>query len=189
MAGAGEGHQRPGYVLLLTTVCLGGVLAPLNSTMLAVALPEIREGFSVGHAEIAWLVSAYLIAMAVAQPVGGRLGDQSAGRACSGRGWWPSWRCRWRRRSPDFSSSCRAPASARRRAVIPNGMAMLEQCGAQAGLLQRPHRVRHLNLRRGRPADRRGAAGRRLMALAVLHERAAGRTGAGEPDAPELPGA
>jgi EmrB/QacA subfamily drug resistance transporter len=44
--------------------------------MLAVALPELRRDFGVGHAEIAWLVSAYLIAMAVAQPLGGRLGDQ-----------------------------------------------------------------------------------------------------------------
>jgi EmrB/QacA subfamily drug resistance transporter len=76
----GGGEQRPSYVLLLTTVCLGGVLAPLNSTMLAVALPEIRSAFSVGLAEIGWLVSAYLIAMAVAQPLGGRLGDQ-LGRA------------------------------------------------------------------------------------------------------------
>jgi EmrB/QacA subfamily drug resistance transporter len=76
----GGGERRPGYVLLLTTAALGGVLAPLNSTMLAVALPEIRSDFSVGHSAIGWLVSAYLIAMAVAQPVGGRLGDQ-LGRA------------------------------------------------------------------------------------------------------------
>lgn len=48
--------------------------------MLAVALPELRRDFNVGHAEIGWLVSAYLIAMAVAQPLGGRVGDQ-LGRA------------------------------------------------------------------------------------------------------------
>ena len=72
-----SGEQRaPKYFLLLATVALASVLAPLNSTMLAVALPQIRSDFSVGHAEIGWLVSAYLIAMAVAQPVGGRLGDQ-----------------------------------------------------------------------------------------------------------------
>ncbi len=71
---------EPNYVLLLATVCLSSVLAPLNSTMLAVALPEIRGDFSVSHAEIGWLVSSYLIAMAVAQPLGGRLGDQ-LGRA------------------------------------------------------------------------------------------------------------
>ena len=73
-------ESSPNYALLLLTVSLGGVLAPLNSTMLAVALPELRSYFDVGYAEIAWLVSAYLIAMAVAQPLGGRLGDQ-LGRA------------------------------------------------------------------------------------------------------------
>ncbi len=69
-------ERVPRFGLLLLTVALGGILAPLNSTMLAVALPELRRDFGVGHAEIAWLVSAYLIAMAVAQPLGGRLGDQ-----------------------------------------------------------------------------------------------------------------
>ena len=71
--------QAPGserYWLLLATVALGNVLAPLNSTMLAVALPEIRDDFSLSHAEIGWLVSAYLIAMAVAQPIGGDLSDR-----------------------------------------------------------------------------------------------------------------
>jgi EmrB/QacA subfamily drug resistance transporter len=76
----GTSANPPKYWLLLTTVALGGVLAPLNSTMLAVALPDLRNDFQVGHAEIAWLVSAYLIAMAVAQPLGGRIGDQ-LGRA------------------------------------------------------------------------------------------------------------
>jgi EmrB/QacA subfamily drug resistance transporter len=68
------------YRLLLATVALGGILAPLNSTMLAVALPELRDDFGVGHGAIGWLIAAYLIAMAVAQPLGGRLGDQ-VGRA------------------------------------------------------------------------------------------------------------
>src|SRR2546428_5532112 len=76
MTGDATHARAPRYALLLLTVALGGVLAPLNSTMLAVALPELRRDFGVGHAEIAWLVSAYLIAMAVAQPLGGRLGDQ-----------------------------------------------------------------------------------------------------------------
>ncbi|HEU4759051.1 MAG TPA: MFS transporter, partial [Dehalococcoidia bacterium] len=75
-----DGEGPPSYFLLLLTVALSGVLAPLNSTMLAVALPAIRSDFHVGHAEIGWLVSSYLIAMAVAQPLGGRLGDQ-LGRA------------------------------------------------------------------------------------------------------------
>ena len=76
----GGRRDSPSYLLLLTTVGLSSVLAPLNSTMLAVALPEIRHDLSVGLAEIGWLVSAYLIAMAIAQPLGGRLGDD-LGRA------------------------------------------------------------------------------------------------------------
>jgi MFS family permease len=59
---------------------LGAILAPLNSTMVAVALPDIRDEFSLGPATVGWLISGYLIAMAVAQPLGGRLGDQ-LGRA------------------------------------------------------------------------------------------------------------
>ena len=71
--------------LLLALSSLGAVLAPLNSTMVAVALPEIRHEFSLSHGAVAWLISGYLIAMAVAQPVGGRLGDQ-VGRARVYRG-------------------------------------------------------------------------------------------------------
>ena len=52
------------------------VLAPLNSTMIAVALPQIRDDFGLTRGSVGWLISAYLIAMAVSQPVAGRLGDQ-----------------------------------------------------------------------------------------------------------------
>jgi len=51
------------------------LLAPLNSSMIAVALPAIRSEFHVGVGSLTWLVSSYLIAVAVSQPVGGRLGD------------------------------------------------------------------------------------------------------------------
>jgi EmrB/QacA subfamily drug resistance transporter len=67
-------------LLLIAVTSLGAILAPLNSTMVAVALPDIRDEFSLSHGAVAWLVSAYLIAMAVVQPLGGRLGDQ-IGRA------------------------------------------------------------------------------------------------------------
>jgi MFS family permease len=51
------------------------LLAPLNSTMIAVALPSIRDEFDVGVVAVSWLVTLYLVAVAIAQPVGGRLGD------------------------------------------------------------------------------------------------------------------
>jgi len=70
-------HERPPSTFLLIAVSsLGAILAPLNSTMVAVALPDIRHEFSLSHGAVAWLVSGYLIAMAVAQPIGGRLGDE-----------------------------------------------------------------------------------------------------------------
>jgi EmrB/QacA subfamily drug resistance transporter len=50
-------------------------LAPLNSSMVAVALPDIRSSFGVSVSAATWLIAAYLVAVAVAQPVGGRLGD------------------------------------------------------------------------------------------------------------------
>jgi DHA2 family methylenomycin A resistance protein-like MFS transporter len=61
---------------LIGAVAFAVVVAPLNSTMLFVALVPIREDFGVGTAAATWLISAYFIAMAVMQPMGGRLGDQ-----------------------------------------------------------------------------------------------------------------
>lgn len=77
-SGAGDGRLgiQPGPYRLLLLVSLGAVLAPLNSTMLAVALPAIRGDFGTSHAAVGWLVSSYLIAMAVIQPPAGRLGDE-----------------------------------------------------------------------------------------------------------------
>ena len=60
---------------LLSATALAALLGPLNSTMLAVALPTIRREFDLGVGALTWLVSAYLITVAVSQPAGGRLGD------------------------------------------------------------------------------------------------------------------
>jgi len=54
---------------------LAAALVPLNSTMIAVALLDIERDLDVGVAAATWLVSGYLIAMAIVQPLGGRLGD------------------------------------------------------------------------------------------------------------------
>lgn len=96
MAKSETAERRVSYPLLLLTVSLGGVLAPLNSMMLAVALPELRRDFGVGHAEIVWLVSAYLIAMAVAQPLG-VWATSLAAYACFAWGSCCSSRCLWQR--------------------------------------------------------------------------------------------
>jgi predicted MFS family arabinose efflux permease len=65
---------------VLTAVALGGALLPLNSTMLAVALPDIASGLGSGVAATTWLVTAYVVAMAVLGPFAGRAGDRHGRR-------------------------------------------------------------------------------------------------------------
>ena len=60
---------------LLPAIAIGTALAPLNSTMIAVALPDIQRSFGVSVTATALLVTIYLVAMAAGQPIGGRLGD------------------------------------------------------------------------------------------------------------------
>ena len=52
------------------------MLAPLNSTMIAVALPRIAADFGASPGASGWLVIAYLVAVAGVQPVAGKLGDR-----------------------------------------------------------------------------------------------------------------
>ena len=54
----------------------GAILVPLNSTMLAVALPSVMAEFDVGAATVASLVTLYLGAVAIALPASGSLGDR-----------------------------------------------------------------------------------------------------------------
>jgi EmrB/QacA subfamily drug resistance transporter len=60
---------------LLLAIGLGTTLAPLNSTMIAVGLPNIQDDLGVSVSQTAWLITLYLVAMAVGQPIGGRIGD------------------------------------------------------------------------------------------------------------------
>ena len=52
------------------------MLAPLNSTMIGVALPDIMGEFATDLETGSWLVTAYLLSMASLQPVCGKLGDR-----------------------------------------------------------------------------------------------------------------
>lgn len=111
--------------------------------MLTVALPDLRQDFDISHAAIGWLVSSYLIAMAVAQPLGGRLGDQ-LGRARVFRWGLIAFLCLSVAAafSPTFPvlvllRTCQGLVGA---AVMPNGMAMLRESvpsnrlGASSGI-------------------------------------------------------
>jgi EmrB/QacA subfamily drug resistance transporter len=61
---------------ILATVALATMLAPLNSTMIAVALPRVMVELEADVATAGWLITAYLLVMASIQPVGGKLGDR-----------------------------------------------------------------------------------------------------------------
>jgi EmrB/QacA subfamily drug resistance transporter len=69
-----QAAPREGIALLV--VALTTMLAPLNSTMIAVALPRITSEFNTDLTTTGWLVTGYLIAMASLQPIAGKLGDR-----------------------------------------------------------------------------------------------------------------
>src|SRR5207302_3370642 len=56
-------------------IALATALVPLNSTMIAVALPDIAHDFDISKGRASVLVTLYLVAMLVGQPVAGRLCD------------------------------------------------------------------------------------------------------------------
>jgi len=83
VTGRGVGQGSPVTAVrppLLTPAMLGiaagAILVPLNSTMLAVALPSVMTTFAVRPDEVASLVTLYLGAVTVALPASGSIGDR-----------------------------------------------------------------------------------------------------------------
>ena len=64
-----------GGASFLLAVGVSQAIAGINTTAVGIALPAIREEFDIPLATVTWLVTAYLVTMAVGQLVGGRLGD------------------------------------------------------------------------------------------------------------------
>lgn len=56
-------------------IALASALVPLNSTMVAVALPKIAKSFDIGRGQAGALITVYLVIMLIGQPVAGRLSD------------------------------------------------------------------------------------------------------------------
>jgi len=73
--GGARGRERT-FSPLMVAVAAGSILVPLNSTMLAVALPGIMGQFALGANQVSSVVTLYLGAVAVALPVSGTLGDR-----------------------------------------------------------------------------------------------------------------
>lgn len=60
----------------IAALVLGAALTPLNSTMIAVALPAMGESFQVSSSDLTtWLVSSYLLVNIILQSPAGKLGD------------------------------------------------------------------------------------------------------------------
>lgn len=66
----------------LSAIALTAALIPLNSTLIALALPDIARSLGSSVGATAWLVSGYLIVTVAVQPLAGKLGDRfGRGRA------------------------------------------------------------------------------------------------------------
>ncbi len=61
--------------LTITGIALASALVPLNSTMIAVVLPRVAREFDVSKGHAAVLITVYLAAMLVGQPIAGRIVD------------------------------------------------------------------------------------------------------------------
>jgi MFS family permease len=59
----------------LAALMCGTLLAPLNSSMIAVALTPIQHHYGLSVAEASWLVTIFYLTAGVAQPVMGRIAD------------------------------------------------------------------------------------------------------------------
>lgn len=81
MSGAAGGSAaRPVPARLVLAVCLGTLLNPLNSSMIAVALLRLRADFGVSVGAVSWVVSGFYLSAAVCQPLAGRIADQFGAR-------------------------------------------------------------------------------------------------------------
>src|ERR1700750_410748 len=61
--------------LALYVLCAGMLIIVLDATIVNVALPSIQEDLKFSHANLAWVVSAYLIPFGGLLLLAGRLGD------------------------------------------------------------------------------------------------------------------
>lgn len=61
---------------LVPAIGLGILLNPLNSSMIAVAVPWLEKAFGLEFAQVSWAIIVFYLVSAVAQPVMGRLSDR-----------------------------------------------------------------------------------------------------------------
>ena len=59
----------------LFVLCLGSLMIVLDTTIVNVALPSIRQDLGFSQTSLAWVVNAYLLTFGGFLLLGGRLGD------------------------------------------------------------------------------------------------------------------
>jgi len=71
---------RRASTFTIVGIALASALVPLNSTMIAVALPTLADEFDITKGHAAILITVYLVAMLVGQPTSGRIADHIGAR-------------------------------------------------------------------------------------------------------------
>ena len=69
------GQDQPATRSTIIGIALASALVPLNSTMVAVALPKLARAFGIGRGRAGVLITVYLAAMLIGQPLAGRVSD------------------------------------------------------------------------------------------------------------------
>src|SRR6202165_4423379 len=67
--------RSSGRWLALMVLCLGALMIVLDTTIVNVALPSIRQDLGFSETSLAWVVNAYLLTFGGFLLLGGRLGD------------------------------------------------------------------------------------------------------------------
>ncbi|HVN59609.1 MAG TPA: MFS transporter, partial [Bacteroidales bacterium] len=62
--------------ILLFNIMIGTFMAVLDATVVNTGLPKIMASFGVGLDKIEWVITAYMLAMAVMLPTSGWLADK-----------------------------------------------------------------------------------------------------------------
>jgi MFS transporter, DHA2 family, metal-tetracycline-proton antiporter len=74
-AGQAGGGQQVSTRLLLVVLISAVIIAVMNSSMVNVAVPVIREDFGASEAQVGWVITGYLLIYAVGIPLYGRASD------------------------------------------------------------------------------------------------------------------
>lgn len=72
---ADEAASAPNAVLIVATLCFGGLVASLMQTLVVPLQPELPALLGASRTDASWVITATLLAAAVAMPIAGRLAD------------------------------------------------------------------------------------------------------------------